>query len=95
MLYKHDQDIYAKEARKGSKALYFGKSLAENVCTPTLTEKMILDTILELRRHGCRSSRKPTPNCMEIIRRWKVSMETELDASTLTVLNMIDRRLYE
>lgn len=31
MLYKNDQDVYAKEARKGSKALYFGKSQGDNV----------------------------------------------------------------
>lgn len=40
MLYKNDQDIYAKEARKGSKVLYFGKSLAENVCSPSSVESI-------------------------------------------------------
>lgn len=34
MLYKNDQDVYAKEARKGSKALYFGKSQGDNVRVP-------------------------------------------------------------
>ncbi|EIM91186.1 cysteine proteinase [Stereum hirsutum FP-91666 SS1] len=39
MLYKNDQDAYAKDARKGSKALYFGKSREENETWVPLIEK--------------------------------------------------------
>jgi hypothetical protein len=32
MLWKHNQEAYNREARRGSKALYFSSSLEENVC---------------------------------------------------------------
>lgn len=41
MLYKNDQDAYAKDARKGSKALYFGKSREENVCSAVICAKYL------------------------------------------------------
>ncbi len=39
MLWKHNQDKYNREARCGSKALYFGSSLTENESWVPLIEK--------------------------------------------------------